>query len=324
MQATEEEQAAIQALLSKGAESAPAGAGIGRASALAWAGLRLAAIVLLAAGVGVGLGDGNEFDDVGCSVAQRPAASSHDARSAQARERPSGKMPDSDNGSAGGSGDGQPGRRPGCEARVGMCAHRMADGQCRSSNQQCRLLDGAGGAGQSRDLEVAAPGVAAQAVVKAVEDAMERFEGSLAGLRKDLADWQKCPSAASEAGQAALSEPSPPDEPNLSFAAKVLKLLKALDPGNRLRKAPPLTVFNLFYQQRLRVAEIARECRCDRSLIHHRLAAIRAKIPWTPEQLREISPLVEAMQDAATDSRARRIYRKGAAYGDEEDGAEPD
>jgi DNA-directed RNA polymerase specialized sigma24 family protein len=28
--------------------------------------------VLLAAGVGIGLGDGDEFDDVGCSVAQKP------------------------------------------------------------------------------------------------------------------------------------------------------------------------------------------------------------------------------------------------------------
>src|ERR1035441_7474277 len=64
VQATEEERAAIRAMLSKRAESAPAGAAVGRASALAWAGLKLAAIVLLAAGVGVGLGDGDEFDDV--------------------------------------------------------------------------------------------------------------------------------------------------------------------------------------------------------------------------------------------------------------------
>ena len=67
VQATEEERAAIRAMLSRRAESAPAGAGVGRAPALAWAGLRLAAFVLLAAGVGIGLGDGDEFDDVGCT-----------------------------------------------------------------------------------------------------------------------------------------------------------------------------------------------------------------------------------------------------------------
>jgi hypothetical protein len=98
VQATEEEQAAIRAMLSKRAESAPVGAGVGRASALAWAGLKLAAIVLLAAGVGVGLGDGDEFDDVGCSVAQQPGGTSHGARSAQARERADGKLAGSDGG----------------------------------------------------------------------------------------------------------------------------------------------------------------------------------------------------------------------------------
>ncbi len=108
MQATEEEQAAIQAMLSRRAESAPAGAKVSRASACAWAGFRLAAFVLLVAGVGIGLGDGDEFDDVGCSVALRPARTSHEARSAQNRERAGGKLPVSDGGSAGASGDGGP------------------------------------------------------------------------------------------------------------------------------------------------------------------------------------------------------------------------
>ena len=318
MRATEEEQAAIQAMLSRRAESAPAGAGVGRASALAWAGLRLAAAVLLAAGVGVGLGDGNEFDDVGCSVAQRPAASSHSARSAQARERASGKMPGSDSGSAGASGDGGPGGRPECEARAGMCAHRMPGGLCHRSKRRCRLLAGAGDAGESRDLEVAVPGVAAQAVVKAVEDAMERFEGKLAGVRKALADWQKSPSPANEAGQAAMPEHSPPDEPNLSVAAKVFELLTALDPGSRLRKAPPIKVFLLHFRQNLSRSEVARVCGCSRTLVAERLRSIREKLPWQPHQLRELSAHVEAMQDALTDSRARRVYRKGAVYGDEE------
>jgi hypothetical protein len=50
-----------------------------------------------------------------------------------------------------------------------------------------------------------------------------------------------------------------------------------------------------------------------------RLAAIQEKVPWTPEQLREVSPHVEAMQEALTDSRAEGIFRKGAVYGEEDD-----
>jgi hypothetical protein len=134
-------------MLSKRVESAQAGAGVGRASALAWAGLRLAAIVLLSAGVVAGYADGDEFDDVGCTVAQQPGGTSHGARSAQARERAGAKLRGSDGGSAGGSGDGGPAGRP--------------------------ELQGV----ESKDLEVAMPGVAARAVVKAVEAAIERILG---------------------------------------------------------------------------------------------------------------------------------------------------
>ena len=122
-----------------------------------------------------------------------------------------------------------------------------------------------------------------------------------------------------------LPEPQPspppvpvPDAANLSLAAKVFQLLTALDPGNRLRKAPPIKVFNLYYRQRLGPAEIARKCNCDRSLIYDRLATIQEKVPWTPEQLQDVAPHVEAMEEALTDSRAEGIYRKGAAYGDED------
>jgi hypothetical protein len=72
LQATEEEKAAIRAMLSRRVAFAPTAAEGGPASAWAWAGLRLAAIVLLVAGVGIGLGDGDEFDDAGCSPAQKP------------------------------------------------------------------------------------------------------------------------------------------------------------------------------------------------------------------------------------------------------------
>jgi hypothetical protein len=129
-------------------------------------------------------------------------------------------------------------------------------------------------------------------------------------------------SSPAQARPPAAQDTPPPAESaseNRSLAAKVFELLTALDPDNRLRKAPPIKVFNLYYRQGLRPAEIARKCDCDRSLVHDRLAAIQAKIRWTPTQLREVSPHVEAMQEALTDSRAEGIYRKGAVYGEEDD-----
>ena len=77
VQATAEEQAAIRGLLSRLAESAPPAAGVGRAPALAWAGLRLASMVLLAAGVVAGYADGDDLDEVGCTVAQKPGRAAH-------------------------------------------------------------------------------------------------------------------------------------------------------------------------------------------------------------------------------------------------------
>jgi hypothetical protein len=112
--------------------------------------------------------------------------------------------------------------------------------------------------------------------------------------------------------------PPEPDQQGRSFAAKVFQLLTALDPDNRLRKAPPIKVFNLYYRQGLQPAEVAYKCKCHRSLIFDRLAAIQKSLPWTLQQLREVSPQVEAMEDAVRESRAKRIYRKEAISGDEE------
>jgi hypothetical protein len=142
--------------------------------------------------------------------------------------------------------------------------------------------------------------------------AIERFLGGQA-----LPERQQRPLLANEAGQTRPPELSEPDEPILSLAAKVFELLTALDPDNRLRKAPPIKVFLLRFRQNLSGFEIARVCRCDKSLVALRLKTIRSKLPWQPRQLREMSAHVEAMQDAVTDSRARRIYRKGALSGDE-------
>lgn len=117
---------------------------------------------------------------------------------------------------------------------------------------------------------------------------------------------------------------APPQSTNagpetLGIAAKVFQLLNALDPDNRARRAPPIKVFLLRFRHNLTRPEIARACGCSTALVGLRLRALQRKLPWQPQQLRELSAQVEAMQDALQDSRARRIYRKGAVYGDEEE-----
>jgi len=281
-------------MLSKRAESAPAGAGVGRAAALAWAGLKLAAVVLLAAGVGVGYLDGDEFDDVGCSVAKLPGGTSHGAHSARAGERPDGKVPGSDGGSAGASGGGGPGGRPECEVRAAMCAHRTPDGQCQRSNRQCAVvkaerlkaetLKGERRAGEAERFPIN--------LLKQVLDSTLEQQAAIERMleRQALPERQQRLPLAKETSQAALPEASLPAEPNLSLAVKVFELLTALDPDQRLRKAPPIKVFNLYYQRGLPPAEIARRCKCDRSLVFDRLTVIKQQLPWSPRQLRELSP----------------------------------
>jgi hypothetical protein len=118
--------------------------------------------------------------------------------------------------------------------------------------------------------------------------------------------------------QGAPAESAEPGPSERGIAAKVFELLTALDPDGRWRKAPPIKVFNLYYRQRLRPAEIARRCGCNRSLIFSRLAGIRKQLRWSPRLLQEVSPHVEAMEEAVSDSRAEEIHRKMAVYGDEE------
>ena len=112
------------------------------------------------------------------------------------------------------------------------------------------------------------------------------------------------------------------DPESRTMAAKLMQLLTALDPEEHLRKAQPLKVFMLRFRHDRSRSQIAVTCGCSESLVAKRLSAIRASVPWQPRQLRELSTYVEAMESAVSDSRARKIYRKGAVYGDEEEGEE--
>ena len=142
--------------------------------------------------------------------------------------------------------------------------------------------------------------------------AIERF---LDG--EPLPDTQPGARPGSQASRATPPERREPDEEARGITGKVFELLKALDPNNRLRKAPPIKVFNLYFGHGLQPAEIAEVCKCDRSTVFRRLKAIRAKLPWSPRQLHEMSSQFEAMEDALTEPKARGIHRQSAVYGDE-------
>jgi hypothetical protein len=281
-------QAAVRGMLNNLVESAPAGAAVGRAPAVAWAGLRLAAMVLLAAGVGIGLGDGDEFDDVGCSVAQKPEGKKAEMLKAEMLKAE--RLKGEDGG---------------------------AKAENRTSNIQHRTLQPEDGGRRTEDggTKTEHPTSNIQPRTLNAGEGENAYEGK--------AEMLKAERLKSEAhgGETETQKPEP-EEPNISLAAKVFELLTALDPDSRLRKAPPIKVFLLRFRQNLSRAEIARTCRCDKSLVGVRLKTIQDKLPWRPQQLRELSAQVEAMQDAVSDSRARRIYRKGAAYGEEDDGGE--
>jgi len=70
-----------------------------------------------------------------------------------------------------------------------------------------------------------------------------------------------------------------PAQENPSLAARVFQLLSALDPDNRLRKAPPIKVYLIRFRQNLSLSQIARMCDCGKSLVALRLQAIREKLP---------------------------------------------
>ena len=103
-------------------------------------------------------------------------------------------------------------------------------------------------------------------------------------------------------------------------ARKAFALVKALDAEQPARKASLYTVFRLYCVEGQTVEQVARQCRCARSLVFLRLGALRRKLGRDPRQLRQYSGQFERIEESLVDTRARRIYRKAVAFGDEESG----
>jgi hypothetical protein len=114
--------------------------------------------------------------------------------------------------------------------------------------------------------------------------------------------------------------PGPPDALEEDAARKAFALVKALDAEQPARKASLYTVFRLYCVEGRTVEQVARQCRCARSLVFLRLGALRRKLGRDPRQLRQYSGHFEHIEESLADPRARRIYRKAATFGDEESG----
>ncbi len=115
---------------------------------------------------------------------------------------------------------------------------------------------------------------------------------------------------------AAFSPRTPVQE---DAAQRAFALVKTLDAGCHLRKAPLLKVFRLYCIEALSANEVARRCHCARALVFDRLKLLRQKTGLSPTNFRRYSAQFEKVSEAMSDPRARRIYRKGAIYGDGED-----
>jgi hypothetical protein len=103
-------------------------------------------------------------------------------------------------------------------------------------------------------------------------------------------------------------------------ARKAFALVKALDAEQPVRKASLYTVFRLYCVEGQTVEQVARQCRCARSLVFLRLGALRRKLGRDPRQLRQYSGHFERIEDSLAEPRARRIYRKAAGFGEQDCG----
>lgn len=106
--------------------------------------------------------------------------------------------------------------------------------------------------------------------------------------------------------------PQPREALEESAARSAFALVRALDAGQPVRKAPLYTVFRLYCVEGLTVEQVARRCRCARSLVFSRLEALRRKLGAPPRQFRQYSSHFERLEDSMAEPRARRVRRENS------------
>jgi len=104
-----------------------------------------------------------------------------------------------------------------------------------------------------------------------------------------------------------------------SVLQRAFALAKALETELPLEPPTALSVFRAYCQEGLNVSEIARKFHCSRGTVLNRLKLIAQRTGMEPDRLRQLSPHIERMNEEMSDSRARRIYRKGMVEEEEEE-----
>jgi DNA-directed RNA polymerase specialized sigma24 family protein len=105
---------------------------------------------------------------------------------------------------------------------------------------------------------------------------------------------------------------APPDRASEDEARRVFALMKALDAGERTRKAPLERVFRLLVLEGLSQEAVAVKCQCSPGLISSRVAEIERRMGRPVAELRGMASELGSMDASVQDDpRARSIYRRG-------------
>jgi hypothetical protein len=157
-------------------------------------------------------------------------------------------------------------------------------------------------------------------VIHPVEPMLREFERRLVGgdgLTKAVEKIGRDVEAVRKEMRTA-SQSEPVDE---NVARQLFALVKQLESERAWRKAPILQVFRLYCMEGLSRDQVAKECGCVPSLVSLRLQQLEKKVGRKPTELRQFSSHFERIEDSLSDSRARRIHRRGLVdeYGDHDD-----
>ena len=113
--------------------------------------------------------------------------------------------------------------------------------------------------------------------------------------------------------------PQPKEAVSEDVARQAFALIQQLDAGGRREPPAVLTVFRLYCMEEMTSDQIAQKCRCSKGTVISRLKLIRAKTGVDPEDFRRLSSHFEKIEEDLTDSRAERVHRKSAIYGEDEE-----
>jgi hypothetical protein len=108
-----------------------------------------------------------------------------------------------------------------------------------------------------------------------------------------------------------------PKEIDTDVAARAFALVRSLDTDRPMTPPTLLTVFRLYCQEELSMAQIARKYECSKTSIVRRINLIGARIGMHPSKLRRLSPHLAKLEESMSDARAEHIHRRSQVEGEE-------